>query len=126
LGSRICSKWWWRRPTASTWRRWSSPICLSCARFGASSERYGDDAQFLQCQDVRAFFSEIFAQHNRDHAGTSATFRRCLLLTTPPRPNHNETTDKGYINQIAVLRNRAELLDQLYQEQPSAEMIVLG
>jgi feruloyl-CoA synthase len=95
------------------------------ARFAASSERYGDDAQFLRCQEVRAFFSAIFAQHNRDHAGTSATFRRCLLLTTPPRLDDNETTDKGYINQIAVLRNRAELLEQLYQEPPGVEVIVL-
>jgi feruloyl-CoA synthase len=94
-------------------------------RFGEASERYADDARFLQCQEVRAFFAEIFAQHNRDHTGTSETFLRCLLLTAPPRLDHNETTDKGYINQIAVLRSRAELVEQLYQEQPGAEVIVL-
>jgi feruloyl-CoA synthase len=96
------------------------------ARLGAASERYIDDTQFLQCQDVRAFFSELFAQHNRDYVGASDTFRRCMLLTTPPRLDQNETTDKGYINQIAVLHNRAEQLEQLYQEPPGAEVIVLG
>jgi feruloyl-CoA synthase len=75
--------------------------------------------------DVRTFFAEIFTQHNREHIGTSETFRRCLLLTTPPRLDYNETTDKGYINQIAVLRNRADLVEQLYQEQPGLEVIVI-
>jgi feruloyl-CoA synthase len=96
------------------------------ARFDAASERFMDDSQFLQCHEVRAFFGELFALHNKDCAGTSDTFRRCLLLTTPPRLDHNETTDKGYINQIAVLHNRANLVEQLYQEPPGVEVIVLG
>jgi feruloyl-CoA synthase len=95
------------------------------ARFGPASQRCPEDSQFLECQDVRAFFGELFAQHNSDCESTSDTFRRCLLLTTPPRLDHNETTDKGYINQIAVLHNRAELVEQLYQEPPGAAVIVL-
>ena len=96
------------------------------AYLGAASERHVDDAEFLRCQEVRAFFTELFALHNSSSVATSDRFRRCLLMTTPPRLDHNETTDKGYINQIAVLQNRAELIEQLYQEPPGAEVIVLG
>jgi feruloyl-CoA synthase len=35
-------------------------------------------------------------------------------------------TDKGYINQAAVLANRAELVEKLYREPPPEGVIVLG
>src|ERR687886_424673 len=95
------------------------------ARFADASTRYADDTAFLQSEEVRAFFAEIFAQHNRTHGASSELFRRCLLLTSPPRLDHNETTDKGYINQIAVLRNRAAMVEKLYQEPPDPDVIIL-
>jgi feruloyl-CoA synthase len=57
--------------------------------------------------------------------GRSEHVRRCLLLTSPPRLDHNETTDKGYINQSAVLRNRAAMVETLYQEPPDPDIIIL-
>jgi len=45
-------------------------------------------------------------------------------LTVPPQLDANETTDKGYINQIAVLRNRADFVEQLYAEPAPAEVIL--
>jgi feruloyl-CoA synthase len=75
---------------------------------------------------VRVLFADIFAQHNREHQHSSERFARCLLLATPPRLDHNETTDKGYINQIAVLRGRAELVERLYQAEPDEEVIALA
>ena len=95
------------------------------ARFVEASERHTDDTAFLQCQEVRGLFAEIFEQHNREHEGGSERFLRCMVLTTPPRLDQNETTDKGYINQIAVLTHRADLVAQLYAEMPVAEVIVL-
>ena len=96
------------------------------ARFQDASQQYADDAAFLQCAEVRAFFAAIFAQHNREHPGSSERFERCLLLTTPPRLDDNETTDKGYINQNAVLTHRADLVEQLYDRNPAPEVIVLS
>jgi feruloyl-CoA synthase len=95
------------------------------ARFADASARYADDTVFLQSEEVRAFFAEIFAQHNRTHSASSEHIRRCLLLTQPPRLDHNETTDKGYINQLAVLRNRAAMVEKLYQEPPDPDVIIL-
>jgi hypothetical protein len=47
-----------------------------------------------------------------------------LLLSVPPQLDANETTDKGYINQIAVLRNRADLVELVYAEPAPAEVIL--
>lgn len=96
------------------------------ARFAEVSALAGDDADFLRRDEIRSFFAGVFARHNRRHAGSSERFERCLLMVTSPRLDANETTDKGYINQIAVLRNRAELVERLYQETPDADVIVLG
>jgi feruloyl-CoA synthase len=48
---------------------------------------------------------------------------RALLLTDPPSIDANEITDKGYINQRAVLQRRAELVERLYAEPPDADVI---
>ncbi|WIG57955.1 MAG: hypothetical protein OJF49_000700 [Ktedonobacterales bacterium] len=95
------------------------------ARFADASARAEDDTAFLRCDEVRVFFSEVFAQHNREHHSNSERFIRCMLLTVPPRLDANETTDKGYINQIAVLNNRAEMVELLYQDEPGGDVIVL-
>ncbi|HUH87254.1 MAG TPA: feruloyl-CoA synthase [Pusillimonas sp.] len=49
-------------------------------------------------------------------AGTgSSTFAdRAVLLNTPPSVDAGEITDKGYINQSAVLKARVELVEKLY------------
>lgn len=51
-------------------------------------------------------------------AGTgSSTFAdRAVLLTTPPSVDSGEITDKGYINQSAVLKARAALVEKLYSD----------
>lgn len=89
------------------------------ARFAEASARYPDDADFVRASEVRAFFAEVFTQHNGDHhSANSEHFLRCLLLAAPPRLEHNETTDKGYINQGAVLRRRADAVQTLYAGGP--------
>ncbi|MEO7003149.1 MAG: hypothetical protein ABI068_15140, partial [Ktedonobacterales bacterium] len=100
-------------------------LSLLRARFAEASAGYEDDTAFLRCDAVRTFFIEVFARHNQSHVSSSEHFARCLLLTTPPQLDQNETTDKGYINQIAVLRNRAQLVELLYHEEPGADVIVL-
>ena len=40
------------------------------------------------------------------------------MLREPPVINANEITDKGYINQRAVLERRASLVETLFGEDP--------
>jgi feruloyl-CoA synthase len=37
-----------------------------------------------------------------------------MVMTEPPSIDANEITDKGYMNQRAVLERRAALVEQLY------------
>jgi feruloyl-CoA synthase len=55
--------------------------------------------------------------------GESAHARRAMLLTEPPSIDANEITDKGYINQRAVLARRAAAVTDLYRAPPPPEAI---
>ena len=58
--------------------------------------------------------------------GGSSTFAtRALLLAEPPSIDANEITDKGYINQRAVLARRAALVEQLYRSPAPVDIIEL-
>lgn len=85
-----------------------------------------DDAAFLLSEEVRAFYQEIFVRHNQEYPSSSGCIERVLILTVPPHLDANETTDKGYINQIAVLRNRADLVERLYTEPAPSEVILIS
>jgi feruloyl-CoA synthase len=50
--------------------------------------------------------------------GTSTHPVRLLVMTEPPSIDANEITDKGYINQRAVLERRAALVEKLYAGGP--------
>jgi feruloyl-CoA synthase len=57
--------------------------------------------------------------------GTSHRVTRALLMDEPPSIDSNEITDKGYINQRAVLTGRAALVEQLYAGGTDSEVIRL-
>ena len=69
---------------------------------------------FLLCAEVVEFFCIVFQKHNSKHQGSSTRFKRFFLLQEPPRIDRNETTDKGHINQTAVLNHRAGIVESLY------------
>jgi feruloyl-CoA synthase len=46
--------------------------------------------------------------------GSSTYAARALLMVEPPSVDAGEITDKGYVNQRAVLSRRAALVDRLY------------
>jgi feruloyl-CoA synthase len=57
--------------------------------------------------------------------GSSARVTRALLLSEPPSIDANEITDKGYINQRAVLTRRAAALSDLYRTPAPPEVVTL-
>jgi feruloyl-CoA synthase len=46
-----------------------------------------------------------------------------ILLAEPPSLDIGEMTDKGSINQRAVLDHRSQLIDALYSPAPAADVI---
>ncbi len=57
--------------------------------------------------------------------GTSTRPTRAVLMAEPPSIDAGEITDKGYINQRAVLARRAALIERLHAEPADAEVIRL-
>jgi feruloyl-CoA synthase len=55
--------------------------------------------------------------------GSSQSPTRALLLAEPPNADAGEITDKGYLNQRAVLARRADQVAALYSETPSSEVV---
>ncbi|SMQ64459.1 feruloyl-CoA synthase [Altererythrobacter xiamenensis] len=57
------------------------------------------------------------ASFNASAGGTSRKVGSMMLLTEPPSLDAGEITDKGYINQGAVLAKRAEAVEALYSKE---------
>ena len=56
-------------------------------------------------------------------AGSAARIERLLILAEPPSLDAGEITDKGYVNQRAVLERRADQVARLYADPPDPEVI---
>ncbi len=56
-------------------------------------------------------------------AGSSQCPARALVMATPPDADAGEITDKGYINQAAVLAHREELVQALHARSPHSDAI---
>src|SRR5262249_42590677 len=61
----------------------------------------------------------------RTSTGSSNPVGRALLLGEPPSLDASEMTDKGSINQRAVLERRADLVAELYAPEPSPRVLVI-
>ncbi len=85
-------------------------------KFEAAAVKHAENETFLHNTDIVNFFRNFFQQHNSTHKGSSTRFERFTLLSDAPRIDKNETTDKGYINQMAVLKQREDIVEKLYAE----------
>lgn len=70
-------------------------------------------AQVLAAPAVRDAVAAGLRRHNAGAGGSSGTVCRVLLLDEPPSIDGSEITDKGYINQRAVLTRRADAVVRL-------------
>jgi feruloyl-CoA synthase len=74
---------------------------------------------------VRQAFAERLKQFATEATGSSTRITRAMLLDTPLSIDRGEVTDKGSINQRAVLEHRAGLIDALYSPTPDSHVISL-
>jgi len=80
------------------------------------------------CRDVpaaelRARLQPVFDRLARESTGSSTRIARAMIMETPPSIDASEVTDKGSINQRAVLKNRSALVERLYANPPAADII---
>lgn len=71
---------------------------------------------------VRDHILRGLRQLRDQRGGSSQHASRALLMAEPPSIDANEITDKGYINQKAVLTRRAALVSKLYDESDPAAL----
>jgi feruloyl-CoA synthase len=70
----------------------------------------------LGSERVRACIREGLAGLRNESSGSSGHGTRALLLCDPPSIDRGEITDKGYLNQRAVLSSREGLVEELYSD----------
>jgi feruloyl-CoA synthase len=71
-------------------------------------------AEVLAAPAVRAFFQTLVDAQRAAGTGSATRVERALVLVEPPSIDRSEITDKGSINQRAVIAHRAALVEQLY------------
>src|SRR4051794_8980954 len=85
----------------------------------------GDLASAASDRVIRQAFLERLKQFAATATGSSTRIARAVLLDTPLSIDKGEVTDKGSINQRAVLEHRAGLIEELYSSSPDSHVISL-
>ncbi len=81
-------------------------------------------ASAMSAMDIRAKLEQTLQSLVYDGQGSSMCPKRLLISTEPLSIDAGEITDKGYINQRAVLERRAQLVEAMHAG--SAETITLS
>jgi len=96
---------------------WPSPAALGDLGFATDSAR--------ALGVLRERLAAAVARFNATAGGSSRRIARLIVLTEPPSIDAGEITDKGYVNQRAVLERRAALAASLYAEPPAPDVLAL-
>jgi feruloyl-CoA synthase len=82
-------------------------------------------AAIVDAAPVRARFLDLLTKLAAASPGSSTRIERAILMAEPPSMDKGEMTDKGSINQRAVLKSRAALVDELYAQPLSSRVIAV-
>ena len=101
------------------------PVLESCRKLCVGLLPGAPANEALARPEVRRVFQERLDSFASASTGSSTRIERAILLDTPPSIEVQEITDKGSINQKAVLSNRAALVEELYREPVSDGVLTL-
>jgi len=94
------------------------PDIDACRRIAPEIIAGAPAAELLASPAVRTVFEELLRGFARTSTGSSNRIAAAILLEVPPSIDAHEITDKGSLNQGAVLRHRAALVEELYRGSP--------
>jgi feruloyl-CoA synthase len=100
----------------------SLPACRSLAGLPPTVA----PAEIVAHPRVRERLREALSLRFGQVRGSAARIARATLTDVPPSLDAGEITDKGSLNQRAVLDHRAELVNSLYEDSPGAHVITIG
>ena len=95
------------------------PRLDECRRLAALDDSASAD-EVLRHPRVRAFFQQLVDRLWREGTGSANRVARLHVLREPPSIDRGEITDKGSINQRAVLTHRAALVCALHERDETA------
>ncbi|VVP26568.1 Long-chain-fatty-acid--CoA ligase FadD15 [Pseudomonas fluorescens] len=90
------------------------PRMFECRRLSGLAAS-ASDAEVLASAPVREWFAGWLQRLNREATGNASRLEWIALLDEPASIDRGEITDKGSINQRAVLQWRAEQVEALYR-----------
>ena len=99
------------------------PNLAACRELAGTPEGEAASAEILSCAGVRKAFADLLKTFNAAAGGSSGRFARLILMDDPPSLDTGEMTDKGSVNQRAVLSRRSAIVDELYAPEPSPRII---
>jgi len=99
------------------------PNVMACRELADALDGEAGSPEILACERVRTKFARLLQTFNETAGGSSGRFARLILIDNPPSLDTGEMTDKGSVNQRAVLTRRAALVDELYAPSPSRRVI---
>lgn len=97
------------------------PDLAACRRLAGGVE----EAALVDHPRVRSELRRRLGELARTSTGSSTRVARVLLVAQPPSLDAGELTDKGTINQAAVLSRRADLVAALYAHPTAPPVIAL-
>lgn len=102
------------------------PNLEACRKLCGDPLHDAEVSELLASAPLRQRVSSGLAELERTSAGSSTLATRAMLLCEPPSVDTGEITDKGYINQRAVLTRRATLVERLYMNPVDPAVIALS
>jgi feruloyl-CoA synthase len=102
------------------------PNFEACSKLGAGDSGDAEAPSVLERAAVRERVSAGLSALERAGVGSSTYACRALLMLEPPTVDAGEITDKGYVNQRAVLTRRAGLVEKLYRNPVDPSVITLS
>jgi feruloyl-CoA synthase len=101
------------------------PALEMCRKLCAGLSPEAPASEVLARPEVRRVFQERLDSFASASTGSSTRIERAILLERPASIEVQEITDKGSINQRAVLGNRAMLVEDLYRQPIPTHVLAL-
>jgi feruloyl-CoA synthase len=101
------------------------PDLRACAHALGPSQADIDPVELVNSTELRRRIGAALKAHALAHPGNSTCVERAVLLADPLSLDHGEITDKGSVNQRAVLARRDSLVQFLYEPTPPPQVLIV-
>lgn len=87
----------------------------ACRKLANLSAEISNKEAFLHTE-VEKYINNWLAKFNKTSTGSSTVIKKYVIAIEPPSIDLGEITDKGSLNQRAVLKHRADLVNEMYSD----------